>query len=67
MGTSILYQGPYKPTPGQYYADYSVMVPSTFPAGTASLGVINLFMVGVSGRDDFFDLGDEADSLVVGE
>ena len=44
---NILYQGPYTPKPGNYYANYTVTVPQSIPAGTASLNVINLFMVGV--------------------
>ena len=44
----ILYQGPYTPQPGNYYANYTVTVPQSFPAGEASLNVINFFMVGVS-------------------
>ncbi|KAF8554259.1 hypothetical protein OG21DRAFT_1484799 [Imleria badia] len=42
----ILYQGPYTPQFGNYYANYTVTVPASFPAGKASLNVINLFMVG---------------------
>ena len=45
---SILYQGPYTPQPGNYYANYTVTVPEGFIAGPASLNVINFFMVGVS-------------------
>lgn len=45
---NILYQGPYTPEPGNYFANYTVTVPQSFPAGDASLNVINLFMVGVS-------------------
>ncbi|KIM66457.1 hypothetical protein SCLCIDRAFT_110307 [Scleroderma citrinum Foug A] len=45
---SILYQGPYTPVSGQYYANYSVAVPSGFQSGTASLNVIDFFMVGAS-------------------
>jgi hypothetical protein len=45
---SILYQGPYTPQPGNYYANYTVTVPQSFIAGPASLNVINFFMVGVS-------------------
>jgi len=47
---SILYQGPYTPYPGTYYANYTVTVPEFFPAGKASLNAINFFMVGVSVR-----------------
>ncbi|KAI9463438.1 hypothetical protein HD554DRAFT_2124169 [Boletus coccyginus] len=45
---SILYQGPYTPQPGNYYANYTVTVPQSFPVGEASLNVINFFMVGAS-------------------
>ncbi|KAI9463439.1 hypothetical protein HD554DRAFT_1312720 [Boletus coccyginus] len=45
---SILYQGPYTPYPGTYYANYTVTVPEGFPAGMASLNAINFFMVGAS-------------------
>lgn len=46
---NILYQGPYTPQTSDYYANYTVTVPEDFPTGDASLNVINLFMVGVSG------------------
>ncbi|KAF9219889.1 hypothetical protein BS17DRAFT_371351 [Gyrodon lividus] len=46
MGT-ILYQGPYNPVSG-YYENYTVTIPQSFPAGKASLNVINFFMVGAS-------------------
>ncbi|KAG6333795.1 hypothetical protein ID866_5290 [Astraeus odoratus] len=55
---SILYQGPYTPQSGQYYADYSVMVPEGFPTGQASLGVINFFMVGAE-YEPIFDFLNE--------
>ncbi|KAG9310839.1 hypothetical protein JVU11DRAFT_8692 [Chiua virens] len=43
---NILYQGPYTPQAGNYYANYTVTVPESFSAGSASLNVINFFMVG---------------------
>ncbi|KIJ57619.1 hypothetical protein HYDPIDRAFT_34936 [Hydnomerulius pinastri MD-312] len=45
---SILYQGPYNPVSGNYFENYTVTVPEGFPAGEATLGVINFFMVGAS-------------------
>lgn len=46
----ILYQGNYIPVPGNYFANYTVTVPSNFPSQYASLNVANFFMVGVSLR-----------------
>lgn len=46
---SILFQGGYDRVSPNLYANYTVTVPEGFPAGMASLNVINFFMVGVSG------------------
>ncbi|KAI6002325.1 hypothetical protein F5J12DRAFT_229784 [Pisolithus orientalis] len=50
MGT-ILYQGSFPS--GQLTANFSVMVPSSFSSGTALIGAINLYMVGLALQPSF--------------
>ncbi|KAH7882660.1 hypothetical protein F5I97DRAFT_1832311 [Phlebopus sp. FC_14] len=62
LGT-VLYQGPYNPQPGNYFENYTVTVPQSFPAGEASLGVINFFLVGAT-YEPVFDFLNETLTVV---
>ncbi|KAG9310838.1 hypothetical protein JVU11DRAFT_8691 [Chiua virens] len=59
----VLYQGPYTPEPGQLYANYTVTIPQSVTAGTASLNVLNLYMAGY-GYDPVVDYVNQTVNVV---